>query len=120
MRLTPWLTIPACTPRRRRPAAWPASGRVLPRQGCGPALTTVLVQGPAHGSLTLNGTGSFLYTPDADFAGEDTFVYQASDGLVLGNTATITLYVNDTTPSWLAYWPNYGALAGTPLTIGAD
>src|SRR5205823_183136 len=32
----------------------------------GDTLTTVLVSGPAHGSLTLNSNGSFSYTPAAN------------------------------------------------------
>lgn len=34
---------------------------------------------PAHGTLTLNADGSFVFTPQADFFGEDSFTYQASD-----------------------------------------
>src|SRR5262249_47448096 len=33
----------------------------------GSALTAVLVAGPAHGALTLNGDGSFSYTPAANY-----------------------------------------------------
>ena len=36
---------------------------------------------PSHGALTLNADGSFTYTPNQDFAGEDAFYYQASDGI---------------------------------------
>ena len=43
-------------------------------------LTPVLVDGPAHGTLVLNGDGSFTYTPDADYVGTDSFTYRASDG----------------------------------------
>jgi FtsP/CotA-like multicopper oxidase with cupredoxin domain len=32
----------------------------------------------SHGALTLNGDGSFTYTPDADFSGTDTFSYVAT------------------------------------------
>jgi VCBS repeat-containing protein len=59
----------------------------------GDALTAVLVTGPSHGSLTLNGDGSFSYTPAADFAGSDSFSYQASDGSLASESATVTLTV---------------------------
>ena len=56
-------------------------------------LTAQLVAGPAHGSLTLNTNGSFLYTPAANYAGNDSFTYKASDGTNSSNTATVTLTV---------------------------
>ena len=57
-------------------------------------LTGSLVTGPAHGSLTLNPDGSFSYTPDADWHGTDTFTYQANDGALDSNLATVTITVN--------------------------
>jgi hypothetical protein len=39
----------------------------------------MVVQGPAHGSLTLNVDGSYVYTPGAGFDGVDTFVIAAND-----------------------------------------
>jgi VCBS repeat-containing protein len=59
----------------------------------GDALTAVLAAGPAHGRLTLNADGSFLYMPAAGFAGADTFTYRANDGTVSGNLATVTIRV---------------------------
>ena len=46
----------------------------------GTTLTAQLVSTTAHGSLTLNPDGSFVYTPQADFTGTDAFTYTASDG----------------------------------------
>ena len=43
----------------------------------GGSLSAVLATPPAHGTLTLNADGSFSYTPDADYAGTDTFTYRA-------------------------------------------
>jgi hypothetical protein len=56
-------------------------------------LTAVLVSGPTNGTLTLNSTGGFTYTPDYGFSGSDTFTYQASDGVTNSETATVTLTV---------------------------
>jgi hypothetical protein len=36
----------------------------------------VLVRGASHGALLLNRDGSFTYSPDADFQGEDSFRYR--------------------------------------------
>src|SRR5262249_29887098 len=60
--------------------------------------SAVLVSGPAHGTLTLNASGSFTYTPEADYAGPDFFTYRASDGTASGNVATVTLTVRAAGP----------------------
>jgi len=59
----------------------------------GDTLTAVLVDGASHGTLTLNPDGSFVYTPDANFAGTDSFTYRASDGELESATATVTITV---------------------------
>jgi VCBS repeat-containing protein len=46
---------------------------------------------PAHGTLALAENGSFVYTPNAGFNGTDTFTYQASDGQLRSNVATVTI-----------------------------
>ncbi len=59
-------------------------------------LTVVLNAGPSHGSLTLNADGSFVYTPDANYFGADSFVYYVvdSDGAI-SNVATVTIAVSE-------------------------
>ncbi|MBA4065781.1 MAG: hypothetical protein C0501_19095 [Isosphaera sp.] len=59
-------------------------------------LSAVLVTGPAHGTLTLNPNGGFVYTPAADFHGTDQFTYRAGDGNGGTATATVTVIVNPT------------------------
>ena len=49
--------------------------------GAGTNLTAVLVSGPAYGALSLNTNGGFSYTPATNYAGVDTFTYQAYDGV---------------------------------------
>src|SRR5207249_1838873 len=56
-------------------------------------ITAVLVAGTSHGRLTLNSTGSFSYTPDANYNGADSFTYKANDGSLDSNTATVTLTI---------------------------
>ena len=56
-------------------------------------LTASLVQGPSDGTLTLNTDGSFTYTPNLGFGGSDHFTYQAYDGTVLSDPATVDLDV---------------------------
>ena len=60
----------------------------------GDALTAFVVSPPANGSVTLDTvTGAFTYTPAANFAGTDSFSYQANDGTADSNVATVTLTV---------------------------
>jgi VCBS repeat-containing protein len=44
------------------------------------ALKAALVNGPQHGTLTLNADGSFEYRADANYNGADSFSYKVSDG----------------------------------------
>jgi large repetitive protein len=60
----------------------------------GDGLEAALVSDVSHGSLTLNADGSFSYEPNANFNGEDSFTYQASDGEADSNVATVTITVN--------------------------
>jgi hypothetical protein len=48
--------------------------------GDGDTLTALPVSNPSHGSLVLNASGSFTYTPNADYYGADSFTYRANDG----------------------------------------
>ncbi len=57
--------------------------------------TALVVSGPAHGTLTLAADGSFLYTPDENFHGEDAFTYRATDGTEFSDIATVSLTVAD-------------------------
>ncbi|WP_166832001.1 Ig-like domain-containing protein, partial [Thalassoroseus pseudoceratinae] len=59
----------------------------------GDALSAILVGGPSHGSLTLDTDGSFVYTPNADFNGTDSFTYRASDGTLQSAPANVTITV---------------------------
>jgi VCBS repeat-containing protein len=58
-------------------------------------LTISLVSGPQHGQLTLSSSGGYSYSPDADFNGADSFTYEANDGLLGSNVATISLTVTE-------------------------
>ncbi|MES2659022.1 MAG: kelch repeat-containing protein [Verrucomicrobiota bacterium] len=57
-------------------------------------LTVTLVTGPAHGVANLNSNGSFAYTPETGHTGPDSFTYQANDGGLDSNIATVSLEVN--------------------------
>jgi hypothetical protein len=48
---------------------------------------------PANGRVTLDRDGSFRYTPDFSFYGDDTFMYRASDPSGRFSTATVIVHV---------------------------
>jgi VCBS repeat-containing protein len=56
-------------------------------------VNTTPVSGPSNGELVLNADGSFIYTPNNNFNGTDSFVYEVSDGNggTAQATATITV-----------------------------
>ncbi|MEX0643644.1 MAG: Ig-like domain-containing protein [Pirellulales bacterium] len=60
----------------------------------GDLLSTLLVDAPQHGALTLSSDGTFTYRPDANFAGGDQFTYRASDGVSASNLATVLVTVS--------------------------
>ncbi|NNF63953.1 MAG: tandem-95 repeat protein [Acidimicrobiia bacterium] len=59
----------------------------------GDALSASLDTDVSHGSLTLNSDGSFEYTPDANYHGNDSFNYTADDGNGGTDTATVSISV---------------------------
>ena len=63
----------------------------------GDALTYKVVNGPSSGSLS--GTGpNLIYTPNANFNGSDSFLFQVNDGTVDSSAATVSIQlkpVND-------------------------
>lgn len=77
------------------------SGNVLADNGNGPDVDAdgdplivmpTAVEGPAHGTLELEPDGTFIYVPDADFFGTDSFTYEVSDDN--GGTTTATVNLN--------------------------
>ena len=48
----------------------------------------------AHGILKLNADGSFIYSPEANFNGQDSFTYKATDGQLDSIPVTVTIKVN--------------------------
>jgi hypothetical protein len=55
-------------------------------------LSYSIVAGPSHGVLSGSGSAR-TYTPNAGFAGADSFTFQANDGFSNSNVATVTITV---------------------------
>lgn len=71
-----------------------------------------------HGWVVLNNDGSFVYTPDANYNGSDTFTYAVVDArLGVSNTATVSITVNAVNDAPVAVNDGYSAFEDTTLTI---
>lgn len=83
----------------------------------GDTLTAQVVTGPDNGTLTLNANGSFTYTPDAGFAGTDSFTYLANDGLLNSQPATVTVTVTEPSgETQVRVRLETASAAGTPIS----
>jgi VCBS repeat-containing protein len=83
-------------------------------------LVATLVSGTTHGDLDLIENGSFSYTPEAGFVGQDTFTYFAVLDGAESNTATVTInVVGGENEAPVAVNDEYSTDEGDPLTIAA-
>jgi hypothetical protein len=60
----------------------------------GDSLSVTDLTNPPHGSVVNDGGGTVTYTPEAGYAGSDSFVYDACDSKGLCDQATVSLTVN--------------------------
>nr|WP_315458948.1 Ig-like domain-containing protein [uncultured Sphingorhabdus sp.] len=60
----------------------------------GDALTYAVGTRPTNGSVTVNADGSYVYTPNANYNGADSFTVTASDGKGGSATQTVKLTIN--------------------------
>ncbi len=61
----------------------------------GDNLTFSIVSPPSNGSVIIQSDDVFAYTPATDFTGNDSFTYQANDGVLDSNISTITIMVGN-------------------------
>ncbi|MDF2724252.1 MAG: hypothetical protein K0Q59_3927, partial [Paenibacillus sp.] len=64
----------------------------------GNANIAILTDGPEHGSVTLYTYGAFVYTPSANYLGEDRFKYRAGNTIGSSQPTTVTLSVYESSP----------------------
>jgi len=50
----------------------------------------------AHGTVAGSANGGFTYTPNASYAGSDSFTYRVTDGTVTSAAVTVNITINDT------------------------
>ena len=75
----------------------------------GDDLTFFVEDGPVDGSIEFYLDGTYTYTPDPGFSGQDTFTYEASDGNGGTDIATVTITVDAVEVCMM-----------TPINLGPD
>ncbi|WEG13455.1 Ig-like domain-containing protein [Pullulanibacillus sp. KACC 23026] len=83
-------------------------------------LTAVLVNGPSHGTLSLNPDGTFSYTPNANYNGKDTFTYKANDGELNSAEQTVTIDVKPVNDAPIAKADSYTVNEDETLNVKSD
>jgi len=81
----------------------------------GDSLTVIAVGAASNGSVTYDGA-TVVYTPDANFAGSDSFTYTVNDG-EMSDTATVVVTVNPVNDTPLAADDDAATNEDTALTI---
>ena len=85
----------------------------------GTALTIAAVTSGSGGSVVLNANGTVSFTPDANFNGNATFTYVASDGAIRSLPAAVTVVVAAVNDAPLARADTLAGVEDTGLTFSA-
>ncbi|MBF0342253.1 MAG: tandem-95 repeat protein, partial [Magnetococcales bacterium] len=77
------------------PEDTPYSGTLIGFDGNADPLTFAVLTLPAHGAISLSqgNSGTFLYTPETNYFGSDSFTFQVNDGTLNSNIASMTITV---------------------------
>ncbi|MBI5332965.1 MAG: tandem-95 repeat protein, partial [Burkholderiales bacterium] len=75
------------------PEDTPLVGRVVASDRDGDTLTYAKASDPAHGSVTVDADGGWVYVPAADYVGPDSFSVTVTDGQGVSVTSVITVGV---------------------------
>jgi len=80
----------------------------------GSSLSVAANTAPGHGTVSVGSTGSFLYTPQTNWSGIDSFQYTVEDSSSQTASATATI---DVLPSVQSH--TYSTVGTTPLSVAA-
>ncbi len=80
-------------------------------------LTALPVAFATHGRLRLFEDGSFTYTPDLGFVGDDSFSYRALDGKGFSNIVTVSLSVRVSSGALVSHHDYYRTEQGQRLVL---
>ncbi|WP_231582729.1 Calx-beta domain-containing protein [Pedobacter sp. BMA] len=94
----------------------PVNGSIIATDVDGDPLTYTVGTPPANGTVVVNPDGTFTYTPNNNYSGNDTFTVVVSDGK--GGTATVTVNVSVTATNVppVASAPALTTSEGTPAS----
>ena len=104
------------TPSRRTAALTQAAAGGLLTNDTGAGIAETGIVTPPAGSVAVSATGSFVYTPVADYSGPDSFTYRISDEYGRTTTATVAITVNPVALDVTGSGPGPGAIQLTPTT----
>jgi len=77
----------------------PLTSTIIGNDSDGDILLFSKLSDPSHGSLVFDSNGTFTYTPNSNYYGNDSFTFKANDGTIDSNTSTVFITitsVNDT------------------------
>lgn len=80
-------------------------------------ITITLVSGVSQGTLALTSAGTFTYTPDADYNGPDSFIYEIEDDDGDKNQANVDITINSINDIPVAVVDNTGTQQNTAIEI---
>ncbi|MDP2849793.1 MAG: Ig-like domain-containing protein [Sulfuricurvum sp.] len=94
----------------------------------GDSLSVITNTAPSHGVLALDANGSFTYTPEVDYLGNDSFTYTIQDGFAHTSTGTVNIIVKLPEIGWeqVVYQTSenttlpYGGVSQMPMKISLD
>ncbi|MCA9215229.1 MAG: tandem-95 repeat protein, partial [Planctomycetales bacterium] len=85
----------------------------------GDVIEATLLQPPANGSVEFNSNGSFVYSPNAEFSGDDLFSYEISDGVDQSAATLVFLNVAPVNDAPVAAVDTFFALSDQLIEVSA-
>ncbi len=61
--------------------------------------TVIIVNGPSHGIVNMNNDGTFTYTPDPNYVGNDSFSFVVNDGISSSAQQVVQVYIVASNPT---------------------
>ncbi len=99
-----------------------ASGTLSAADADGDQLTYTIITNGAKGtvSLTDSSTGAYIYQPEANATGADTFTFSVDDGTTDSNIATVTVNITAVNDAPTAYIKATNIAGEAPLSVSFD
>jgi len=82
-------------------------------------LTAELVENVSNGTISFNSNGSFIYEPNDNSTGIDSFTYHVSDGMYFSNNATAAITVDNVNDPPIAYNDSYWIMEDNTLIVSS-